>query len=99
MVNGKPIKALCGIRENRLFSHKGNVVCVNDKKLTVRGMYSCEIPFSSIESCSYKNRIIGGKVYLTVKNPLAEKEDLIFNFSNAKKAKLIFKIIESAVHG
>lgn len=93
MIPNKPIKALCGIREEQQFSYKGNTVCVDNDKLSVSGMYLCEIPFSSIEKCNYENRLIGGRIHLIVKQNGGTPNDLLFNFSNVKKAKLIFDVI------
>lgn len=93
MIAAKPIKALCGIRENHRFSYKGNTVCLDNDKLIVSGMYPCEIHFSSIEKCDYENRLIEGVLHLIVKNPTGEPDDLVFNFPNAKKGKIIFDVI------
>lgn len=90
------ITASCGIRENRVFSYKGNTVTADNHKLTIHGLYECEIPFSAITQCRYKESLLVAKLDLMLRQKQPENpSNLICTFTNKKKAKQIAKRIQA----
>ncbi len=87
------VKTRCSVIQDG-WHYKGNVLCFSDDRISIQGIYPCEIAISSIIDFHLKKHILFSDLYITMGTSKCQ-EKLIIRVPNLNRARLIIKSIDT----